>query len=402
MTMANFLRDAFRFRGPGDEAAASGMAASAVPQPAIEPVQAELIGPDQDLIVRYCLVGIFTILVVGALYMAKSVAMPIVAGVIFGLILGPATDRLVKVGLPQGIAAAVVVLVGMLVAALLAAALAAPLAIWSDQLPRIIEALRLRLSGLMAMFEDMAQLTEGLGASRGRMTVEVAEGSPLVSIAVSSSAALGGLLIFFGTLYFYLASRRAFRARALRLCLGREARQLASEYLDEIERRVAAYFGVVAIVNLGMGAVTGLIAFASGLPMPALWAFGAFLLNFVAYLGPALMTALLLGAGLVQHPDSLFALVPVLAYLILHGIESNAVTPLAVGRWLTVAPFVVFVSIVFWLWLWGPIGAILATPLVLIGAATIEVVGTYRKVMEQVEPPKDQATLVAVAVKPAS
>lgn len=402
MTMANFLRDAFRFRSLRDEAAASGKAASTPPQRAVEPVRAELIGPDQDLIVRYCLVGIFTILVIAALYLAKSVAMPITAGVIFGLILGPATDRLVKVGLPQGLAAAVVVLLGMLLAVLLAAALAAPLAIWSDQLPRIVEALRLRLSGLMAMFEDMAQLTEGLGAPRARMTVEVAEGSPLVSIAVNSSAALGGLLIFFGTLYFYLSSRRAFRARALRLCLGREARQLAGEFLDEIERRVAAYFGVVAIINLSMGAVTGLIAFATGLPMPALWAFGGFLFNFVAYLGPALMTALLLGAGLVQNPDSLFALVPALAYLVLNGIEGNALTPLAVGRWLTVAPFVVFVSIVFWLWLWGPIGAILATPLVLIGTATIEVIGSYRKVMEQAEPPKEQAALVAVAVKPAS
>lgn len=402
MTMANFLRDTFRFRGPRDEAAASGGGLAAPSQLPVESVQAELVGPDPDLIVRYCLMGIFTILAIAALYMAKSVAMPVTAGVIFGLILGPATDRLVRAGLPQGVAAAVVVLLGMMAAALLTAALAAPLAIWSDQLPRIIEALRLRLSGLMAMFEDMAQLTEGLGANRARMTVEVAEGSPLVSIAVSSSAALGGLLIFFGTLYFYLASRRAFRARALRLCLGREARQLAGEYLDEIERRVAAYFGVVAIINLGMGAVTGLVAFATGLPMPALWAFGAFLLNFVAYLGPALMTALLLGAGLVQHPDTLFALVPALAYLVLHGIESNAVTPLAVGRWLTVPPFVVFLSIVFWLWLWGPIGAILATPLVLIGAATVEVVGSYRKVMEQVEPPKEQASLVAVAVKPAS
>ncbi len=254
-----FLREAFA--RPEDAARAEPVV---IAPAAIEVDRGEEL---RDPVQRYALVGIFTIMAITALYLAKSVAMPIVAGIVFGLILGPITDRLSRLGLPQGAAAAVVVLAGFLVMLALFAALAAPFAIWSDQLPGIVSALQDRVRDMLDALSNLTRLTEGLAPAAPSVTVS--EGSPWISVAGYSSSAFGGLLIFLGTLYFYLASRRAFRARALKLCLGRQARQLAHEYLDEIESRVAAYFGVVTVVNLGMGAATGLIAWLAGLPFPA-------------------------------------------------------------------------------------------------------------------------------------
>lgn len=374
-----FLREAWR--RPEAEA-----------QAVVVPVQGDL-APDPDLIARYALVGIFVIMAVAALSLSRSVALPIVAGIVFGLILGPATDRLVRLGLSQGAAAAIVVLAGILVTLLLFGALAAPFAIWSDQLPGILAALQARAEALL---RTLGRLTQGIAPATPRAAAP--GGNPWLDIAGYSTSALASLLIFFGTVYFYLASRRAFRARALRLCLGHQARQLAGQFLDEIEDRVAAYFGVVTVINLVMGVITGAIAWAAGFPLPLLWAFGGFLLNYVAYLGPATMAALLLGAGLVQMPDTWWALWPVLAYVAVNTLEGNVVTPMAVGRWLTVAPFLVFVSIVFWLWLWGPVGAILSTPLLLVAVATVEVVSTYRKVKSEEEAEAEPKAAVILPV----
>jgi predicted PurR-regulated permease PerM len=337
---------------------------------------------EHDTLTRYATIGIFVILCTAALSITKSISMPIVAGIIFGLILGPLVDRLARLGLPNAAGAAVLVITGVLAALALVAAFAAPLAIWSSELPAMVATLKQRLSGFTAFSKQIEGMMSSL-ASSVAPKVEVADGSPLLDIAMTSSAAAGAFLVFIATIYFYLATRRHFKAQILRLCLGRNARQSAGAFFDEIEHRTATYFGTVTLINLAMGTIATAIAWIANLPFPPLWGAMVFVFNYVAFVGPIIATALFIAGGLIGETSLGVGLLPSLAFFLSHLVEANVVTPIAVGRRLTLSPFMVFISFVFWLWLWGPVGAILATPILLVAALAQEAIRTYQKAEQE-------------------
>lgn len=368
----------------------------AEPEPDETPSSGGITQQDHDLIVRYAIVGIFIILATAALHLTRVIALPVTAGVIFGLVLGPPVDAMARRGVPQHLAAGLVVLAGVVLLLLTIGTLTVPIASWSDQVPRMVIALKLKLVGVLAYMEEFKQFAENLAGGDGAK-VSVSDGNPLVSIAISSTAAAGGLLIFVATVYFWLATRRHLKARVLRLCLGRGARKSAGTFFEEIEIRTARYFGLVTVINLGMGLISMIIAWAAGLPYPVFWGALAFFLNYLAFIGPAIVTVAFFAAGLLSSPEFLVAIWPAAVYFVVHLVEGNAVTPVFVGRRLTISPFLVFISFVFWLWLWGPIGAVLSTPILLVGLVAREEFVNYRRATLQAE--KDE--VVAAEAAPA-
>ncbi len=331
-----------------------------------------------DPLLRYAVIGIFLIMFTASLSVARTIALPVMAGAIFGLVLGPLVDRMVRHHIPQGLAAALLVGAGSLLMAFLVAIFAAPFAIWSDRLPGIVFALKERLAWLLVYARQIEGVAGQLSTS-GEAKVAVADGSPLVNIAIGSGAAAGGLLVFVATIYFYLATRRHLKARALRLCLGSSARRSAGVLFEDIESKIAAYFGVVTLINLGVGLIAGLIAWLAGMPLPVLWGAAGFVLNYIAFVGPVILTALMFGAGLLEDGDLATAILPAAVFFVVHLVEGNIVTPLLVGRRLTLSPFLVFVSFVFWLWLWGPVGAILSTPILLVASLSFEAMAEFQR-----------------------
>jgi predicted PurR-regulated permease PerM len=339
---------------------------------------------DHDLIVRYATIGIFVILATAALYLTRVISLPVTAGVIFGLVLGPPVDAMVRRGVPQHLAAGIVVFAGVLLLLLLIATLTVPIAAWSDQVPRMVMALKVKLVGVLAYMEEFKQFAENVAGKEGAK-VNVSDGNPLVSLAISSTAAAGGLLIFVATVYFWLATRRHLKARVLRLCLGRGARKSAGAFFEEIETRTARYFGLVTLINLGMGLIGLAIAWVAGLPYPVFWGALAFFLNYLAFVGPIIVAVAFFAAGLLSSPHVLVAVWPAAAYYVLHLFEGNLVTPLVIGRKLTISPFLVFISFVFWLWLWGPVGAVLSTPILLVGLVAREEFVNWRRASLEAE-----------------
>ncbi|POR50295.1 AI-2E family transporter [Bosea psychrotolerans] len=365
-------------------------------EPEIEEIQDEVTPYEHDLIVRYATVGIFVILATTTLYLTKVIALPVTAGVIFGLVLGPLVDWLVRRGIPQHLAAAMVVLLGLGLILFAITLLAVPIAGWSDQAPAMMAALKAKLASVFVFMDEFKRAAATLTGKSGA-ELNVSQGNPLLDIAVSSSAAAGGLLIFVATVYFWLATRRHLKARALRFCLGRGARKSAGAFFEEIETRVARYFGLVTLINLGMGLMSLAIATLAGLPFPIFWGALAFLLNYLAFIGPIIVTVLLLAGALLDAPSLLAAIWPAAAYFVLHLIEGNVVTPVFVGRRLTVSPFLVFICFIFWLWLWGPVGAVLSTPILLVAMVAQEEFAAYRKAQQDEATPQDEPAQPQVA-----
>ncbi len=341
---------------------------------------------EHDLIVRYTIIGIFVILATAALYLTRVIALPITAGIIFGLVLGPAVDALVRRSVPQHLAAAIVVLAFLSVIVSAIMVLAVPVAGWSDQGPAMVAALKSKLAGIFVMMED-AKAAIGSLMGKSGTELSISQGNPLLDLAMSSSAIAGGMLIFVATVYFWLATRRHLKARALRLCLGRGARKSAGAFFQEIESRVARYFTLVTVINLGMGLLTMGIAWLAGLPYPVFWGALAFILNYLAFIGPIIVTATLFAGALIDAPSALAAIWPAAAYFVIHLIEGNAVTPVFVGNRLTVSPFLVFIGFIFWLWLWGPVGAVLSTPILLVAMVAQEEFTRYRAAQAEEQAP---------------
>ncbi len=135
----------------------------------------------------------------------------------------------------------------------------------------------------------------------------------------------------------------------------------------------------MTVINLGMGVVTAIIAWLAGMPYPVFWGALAFVMNYLAFIGPFIVTVTMFAGALLEAPTLLAAIAPAAAYFIVHLIEGNAVTPVFVGRSLTVSPFLVFIGFIFWLWLWGPVGAVLSTPILLVAMVAQEEFAAYRQ-----------------------
>lgn len=299
-----------------------------------------------------------------ALSLARPIAAPLLLAFVVAVVLGPVQDRLCRAGLPGGASATLILLAFLLGGGALALA-AEPLAwrVW-DEVPTIRNELRTLLWDLRSTLQGLEEINEDLLDAAGGTKGEGAEGRVAMPTALDAvffaPVILGQGLIFLGTLYFALTCRQTLYA-SLSAAVGGAPLRLR---IDAAERKVARYFGTITLINAGLGIAVALALSALGLPLAVVWGFAAALLNFALYIGPALLAVSLLLAGLINF-DGAMVVVPAAVYLFLNGMEAQFVTPSLVGRQMRVNPLFVFLSIVFWLWLWGPVGGVVAIPVLL-------------------------------------
>ena len=129
---------------------------------------------------------------------------------------------------------------------------------------------------------------------------------------------------------------------------------------------MSRYLLTITVINAGLGISVGLYLFALGMPVPYVWGMAAFLLNFLPYIG-GVIGAVLVGAYAIATFDSLgYAILAPIGYQILTGIEGQFITPYLVGRRLELNTVAVFLTVVFWGWLWGIAGALVAVPFLVV------------------------------------
>ena len=296
---------------------------------------------------------------------------PVTAALLTGLLFGPLQSWLERRGIPAMLAATLV-LAGFIAAILIAARLLViPFETWSERLPDMWRALRAQLDAVRGLVLTVQDATEAVQKSAGLQDsgggkVMVSAPDLLGNLAIFVPSVMAQLVLFIGVLFFFLASRTRIRTQLLALCRTRATRLRTARIIQESERAVSGYVGTITVINLGLGAATAAALAAIGTPNAGFWGAMAGLLNFIPYLGPGLLALLLVGVGLVDDGHGLALYLPALAFLALHLTEANLITPTVLGHRMTVEPLLVVVSLAFWLWLWGPVGAFLAVPLLLV------------------------------------
>jgi predicted PurR-regulated permease PerM len=331
--------------------------------------------------------GLFVIALVFALREAGALLAPVVIAVVLTFVLAPAVRWLRRRGVPEVTGAALLVLLLLGSVVPLVFGLAEPAAQWWEKAPTTVAQLLAQFDRMRAAVPGLApppppappplKPTRGAAAAVSASASAPAPADPVKERLASEGVALTGMLLGRSVafsisaaatmilLYFLLASEHWMLSRCVEAIPQRRARALLLGGVRAAQREIGRYLFALGCINFGAGALTGLALWALGLPNPVLWAVVVAVLNFVPYLGPLTSMGLLLLAGLASFTELPAMLAPVGVFALIHAIESNLFSPWMVGRRLALSPISVFLSVMFWGWLWGMAGALIAVPVLI-------------------------------------
>lgn len=336
------------------------------------------------------LAGLLTIAAIVCLYQARTYFLPIAVAFFFNLLFKPVTRKLkrhAKVPHPVGAMLVLAIFLGLSVGSIYF--LAEPVTEWMERAPQNLDDASQRISELL--YEPMKRVTDAAerveeiaNATTDDRTPEVAveRRSVVDRLVTGTTTFLSGLFVVAGLLYFLLAAGdRMSKSMAMLLPRG-EPRRKAILISNAIENQVSVYLGVVTLINAGLGVAIAIAMWLFGMPNPILWGVMAMLFNFVPYLGAVLGVVIVSFVGLASLDQPLMALAVGGVYLSLTTIEGTFVTPTILGDRFRINPVFIFLWLLFFAWLWGAVGALLAVPFLTIVKITCEHIDRLEPVNE--------------------
>ena len=308
--------------------------------------------------------------------------LPTTAALVIAIALVPLLEWLERRRVPSGLAALTCVLVLLTVANVAIASILIPAMQWVRELPDRIESIQQTLAPLFAWFAELEEFFESLtsqfasGAPASPQTVAVeTPNTTLEIIATSAPHAILQVAFALLVIFFFLAGWTRMRKRTITTRASFDGAMTTARVIQQVVDATSLYLGTITMVNIALGLLTAGILWGLGMPTPLMWGGIVTLLNYIPYLGPIGSVLLLAVGGLMVFPDPWFALLPAVSFAVIHLIEANIVTPLLVGRRLTINPLLILVALSFWTWVWGTAGALLAVPLLIIGKTILDAAG---------------------------
>jgi predicted PurR-regulated permease PerM len=245
-----------------------------------------------------------------------------------------------------------------------------PALTWMNAAPQHMTELRQRVQKMfpyLARFNQAAAAVNNLGATE-------AEQEKATVVEVKTSRVPGTFINWTETfligvgetlvlLFLLLASGDLFLQKLVHVMPTLHDKKRAVDISHEIQQNISNFLFSVSLINLCLGLAVGGGLYFMGVPNPAMWGMLVALLNFVPYFGPVAGVLVLAAVGLLTFDTLGKGLLPPAFYLLLHLLEANLITPVLLGRRFTLNPVVIFVSLIFWTWLWGVPGALLSVPI---------------------------------------
>jgi len=312
--------------------------------------------------------GLFVLAVLYTLYFARAFLLPIVLAILLDFLLSPVIRTLKRARIPEPLGGALVLLALLGAVSIVGYSLAEPARQWVARAPESLQKVESRLRDLRRPVEQVTRTAEQVEAA-----TEVEKGGPQEVVLRgprlserlfgTTQSLLTGALETFILLYFLLAVGDLFLEKLVKVLPQLKDKKKAVTIARETEASISTYLFTVALVNLGLGVVVTLVMLAIGMPNALLWGAMAALAEFIPYIGATILLTTLALAGLVTFPTVEHALAVPGAYLTVNLLQSQFISPLVLGRRLTLNPVAILVGLVFWWWLWGVGGAFIAVPL---------------------------------------
>lgn len=353
--------------GPGGIGVAGGAR-----QPRAVPLLSRMVVP--------LLAGIFTVLAIAGLQYASSLLVPIAVAVLLTLLLGPLVRWMGNYGVAEPVGAALIVFGTMSVLGTTILVLATPAAEWLRRAPQTMHRVEGKLqtiepvATIQATAASVARVTSVAGGSDSTATrIEVAAMSPLRQFGWTTAHMISGIFTVVFLTYFLLASGSMFRRKIAYLFPSGTQRTRIKRALFEIEEQMSRYLLINTLISGCVATATWAFLAAIGMPNPFLWGVVAGVLNNVPYIG-SLITLILIGfVALASFDGSGVLLLACGGFILIHVITCNLLAPMVLGRKMPLNTVAVLISLLFWGWVWGIVGVIMAVPITVM----IQVVCTH-------------------------
>jgi predicted PurR-regulated permease PerM len=318
-------------------------------------------------VVAFALVALLIICIIAVLYAAKAFFLPVMMAFVVGTMLAPAARYLEQHRIPRAVSAVLIVAAACAVVVFMIGLIATPVIEWSARLPELGSLMKDKLHVFDRPLWLWQQVQAMLGGSQlpgaSLQLPKIDWVQPTVEFL---SPTFAEFLLFLVTLILFIASWSDLR-RALVMTFGdRESRLRTLRIVNAIEDHLGSYLLMVTMINLGVGVATGIICAVTGMPNPAALGALAATLNFIPIIGPVFMFVILTVVGLIAFPTLAGGLLGPALFAGMTFLEGHFLTPVIVGRRLELNALAVFIALAFWTWLWGPMGAFLASPILIV------------------------------------
>ncbi|MFL6858841.1 MAG: AI-2E family transporter [Allosphingosinicella sp.] len=307
--------------------------------------------------------------------------LPVTAALVIAIALVPMLEWLERRGLPSTVAAFTCVVLFLAVANIAVASIVLPATDWVRLLPERIGRIRETLAPLMKVYSQLQRFFDDVVRQLGTnhrpvRTVTVEPPNSLLDI-IATSAPHAAIQMFFAVLviFFFLSGWTRMRRHTITGRGSFEGAMTTARAIQQMVDATSTYLGTITLVNLALGAVAAFVLWLLGMPTPLMWGGIVAVLNYIPYLGPIASALLLAVGGLMTFSHPSYALLPAVAFVGLHLVEANLLTPMFVGRRLTINPLLILLSLSFWAWVWGTTGALLAVPLLIILKTVLDAAG---------------------------
>lgn len=340
------------------------------PRPNIKKLRDVLAGPFG--IKSLALTGLFFLAAFYTLYLGRAFFLPIILAILLSLLLSPVVRLLKKLRIPEALGAALVVfgLLGLLGWGVYE--LATPAYEWVQQAPRSLRKVESKLREFKKPMQQMSKASEQVekittvGGTQAPAKVAVTTETLGEKVFSRATDFIANGAIMFILLYFLLAAGDMFLRKLIKVMPSLSDKKRAVEIARQIEKEISAYLSTITFINVILGlAVWGIMSLI-GLPNALLWGVLATVTNYIPYLGALIMIGVLAMVGFISFDDVGKALLAPGAFIGLNLLESYFLTPMILGRRLTLNPVVIFLGLTFWGWLWGITGALLAVPIMVV------------------------------------
>lgn len=318
-----------------------------------------------------------------ALQAGAEFFLPLTAAIVIAIALVPLLEWLERRGVPSAFAAFLSLAAFLAIVNAALAIIVVPATGWFARLPESIPRIQNNLAPLIDFYSTLQRFVD-------RTLTSVASGTEATAQAVAataptsvvdyfiSSAPAAAIQLFFAVLviFFFLAGWTRLRRGTIRRRGSFDGAMQTARVIQNVVDATADYLATITMINAMLGLIVALLLWALGMPSPFMWGGIVSICNFVPYLGPIVASVLLGLGGLMTFDAVGLALLPALIFIGVHLVEANLITPLVLGKRLTINPLLILVSLSFWGWVWGTPGALLAVPLLLILQTVLASTGT--------------------------
>jgi predicted PurR-regulated permease PerM len=314
------------------------------------------------------LTGLFVLAVFYTMYFMRALLLPLVLALLLSYLLAPLVRAFgrIRISAPFGAAIVLLSLVGAMIYGV--SRLAEPAAGWLEKTPYSLRQLQQKILPLKRPMEKVAQASGEIekltnSVEPHTQTVVVKRNALAEAFMTQTPEFIASGVVMLILLYFLLAYDGVFLAKLIRVSPRLKDKKRSVSIVREIEAQISRYLLTITAINIGLGVAVGVAVHLLGMRNPIMWGVLVALLNFVPYLG-ALTGIICMALGAILSFDSLgYAMMIPASYLILATLEGNFVTPMVLGRSLTLNPVIILIALTFWGWMWGISGMILAVPI---------------------------------------